>query len=50
VAVRVANTMGKKTLKNIIIRVEVKIAITAGKISLLTTLPLATNMQKNPSF
>jgi hypothetical protein len=29
--------------------VGVKIAITAGKISLSTTRPLGTNMQKNPS-
>ena len=50
VGVKAVNTMDIKTLKNITIQVGVNIAITAGRISLPTTLPLVTNMPKNPSF
>ena len=47
--VRKGKVMDTKLPKNTIILVAGEIAITAGKISLLTTHPPATSMQKNPN-
>ena len=46
---REGKVMDRKLPKNTIILAAAKIAITAGKIFLLTTHPPATSMQKNPN-